>query len=75
MNKSFVRKCAIAPLVLGTRLLIKLTPNHPYHNYDMTINGWNRNGTELFRLYAYVFDVMIVAALIALALVVKRHFM
>lgn len=65
-----LRYIALIPLVLFTRLLL-LVPSCPLRSYDMSVDGWNRHGTELFRLYAYVFDVAIICVVITLC--VLRH--
>ena len=57
-------KWLLFPLVMLTRLLILLVPNHPFRSCDMSLASWEKRGTELFRFYAYVLDVFIVCVII-----------
>jgi predicted ABC-type exoprotein transport system permease subunit len=47
-----------------TRLLILVVPNHPFRKCDMSLASWEKRGTELFRFYAYVLDIVIVSVVI-----------
>lgn len=57
-------KWLLFPLVMLTRLLILIDPNHPFRKCDMSLASWEERGTELFRLYAYVLDIVIVSVVI-----------
>lgn len=61
-------KWLLFPLVMLTRLLIMFAPKHPFHSYDMSLSSWEKRGTELFRCYAYILDLVIVSYLLSCGL-------